>query len=76
MNLVVGLFLSIGFSEEASFWLLTELASASSGYWVLSMTDTQIDTRTAVDLVRMRMGGELGRHLDKLGVPLVLLYGK
>jgi len=71
MNLVVGLFLSIGFSEESSFWLLTELAERIvPGYWVPSMTDTQIDTRTAVDLVRMRMGGELGKHLDELGVPL------
>ena len=71
MNLVVGLFLSVGFSEEASFWLLTELAERIvPGYWVPSMTDTQIDTRTAVDLVRMRMGSELGRHLDELGVPL------
>ena len=34
------------------------------------MTDTQIDTRTAVDLLKMRMGNELGRHLDDLGVPV------
>ena len=34
------------------------------------MTDTQIDTRTAVDLVKMRMGNELGLHLDQLGVPV------
>ena len=32
--------------------------------------DTQIDTRTAVDLLKMRMGNELGRHLDDLGVPV------
>ena len=37
---------------------------------VPSMTDTQIDTRTAVDLVKMRMGNELGLHLDQLGVPV------
>jgi hypothetical protein len=34
------------------------------------MTDTQIDTRTAVDLVKMRMGSGLGNHLDSLGVPV------
>ena len=34
------------------------------------MTDTQIDTRTAVDLVKMRMGNELGLHLDQVGVPV------
>jgi hypothetical protein len=71
MNLIIGLFLSVGFGEENSFWLLTELAERIvPGYWVPSMTDTQIDTRTAVDLVKMRMGDGLGQHLDNLGVPV------
>jgi hypothetical protein len=35
MNLIVGLFLSVNFTEENSFWLLTELAERIvPGYWV------------------------------------------
>jgi hypothetical protein len=47
MNLIVGLFLSLRFEEETSFWLLTELAERIvPGYWVPSMTDTQVRMQT------------------------------
>lgn len=70
MNLVVGLMLSIGFAEESAFWLLVELAERIvPGYWVPSMTDTQIDTRTVVDAIEQSLP-EVTEHLHSLNIPL------